>query len=288
MRRIVLAALVATVAGCGGTKAEVASVILSKGRSASERQATKPFVTGEGVHAFVTIKNDSGGAKLRGRVTAVFAEGRRKGEVLDVMTRTTVAEDGPTYDLAYDEAPLGPGTYEFAIWLDAPTDQPPTQSVKFKVVAKEGDKPVAEATPAPEEDPLLAASPGAGPADTGEAVVAMGPFQEIYLTRGDTDTTEMASRAFQDPIKTIWCNVTLERPKPGQVVIVRWVAEQVAGARREQVLHESRAMLPKGVAGAQFPLKGDGGGALPKGKWRVDLQRREALDAEARVRFTIE
>ncbi len=281
----VLAALALT-AGCAAPQAEVGGMILSKGRAASERQATTPFVPGEGVHAFVTLKNDAGGSKLRGRVTAVLVDGRRKGEVVDAMARTTVVADGPTYDLAYDEAPLTPGTYEFAVWLNAATDAPPAQAIKFKVVPKGAE--AATATPEPEVEPDATATAAEPTADTGEPVVSMGPFKELFLTRANDENTDMATRRFQDPTKELWCHAILTKAKPGQVVLIRFVAEQVAGARREQVMLESRVMLEKGVDYAQFPLKGQGGGALPKGQWRADLQRRESVDTEASIRFVIE
>lgn len=281
-------ATTAALAGCSGAKPEVGGMILSKGRVASERQATTPFVPGEGVHAFVTLKDDPGGSKLRGRVTAVLVEGLKKGEVVDAMARTTAKDDGPTYDLAYDEAPLAPGTYEFAVWLNAATDAPPAQAIKFKVVAPGTDPSEAAASPEPVEEPDPAATATAPPIDTGEPVVSMGPFKEIFLTRADDENTDMATRRFQDPTRQLWCHAILKQAKPGQVVIIRFVAEQVVGARREQVLHESRVVLQKGIDYAQFPLKGQGGGALPKGQWRADLQRRESVDAEASIRFVIE
>ena len=282
-----LAAAIAAGAGCaGGAEPAIEGLILSKGKVASEKQATTPFVTGEAVHCYVTLANDAGGSKLRGRVAALVVDGLSRGEVVDAMTRTTATDEGATYDLTYDEGPLAPGTYEFAVWLNTPKDQAPTRIEKFRVVAKGS---VAEATPAPaeSEDPALAAATPL-PSDDGQPVVTMGPFQEIFLTRKDDEHAEMATRVFQDPTRELWCHAIVKDAKPGQVVLIRFVAEQVAGARREQMLHDSRVMLTKGVDYAQFPLKGKEGGALPKGQWRADLQLREALDTQASIRFTIE
>lgn len=288
LRAAPLALLLALAAGCGGSEPAIAGMILSKGKVASEKQATTPFLSGEAVHCYVELANDPGGSKLRGRVTALLADGLKRGDVVDTMVRTTAEDEGPTYDLAYDEGPLPPGTYEFAVWLNAPKEAAPTKAIKFKVVPRGTD--VAAMSPEPTEEGEIdpAATPTALPTDAGGPIVAMGPFSEIYLTRADDETTDSATRAFQDPIKQLWCNAVVKKAKPGQVVLVRFVAEQVAGARREQVLHESRVMLPKGIDHAQFPLEGQNGGPLPKGTWRADLQLREAVDTQASIRFTIE
>ena len=286
-RRLALVLALALLAGCGGAEPSIGSMILSKGRVASGKQATTPFVSGEPVHCLIELKDDPGGSSLRGRVAALLVDGLRRGEIVDAMARTTVEADGPAYDLAYDEAALPPGTYEFAVWLNAAKDEAPTRVIKFKVVPR-GTDPLPEGSPEPSDDPQLEASPAPVATDDGTPVVSQGPFSEIYLTRRDDETPEMASRAFQDPVKQLWCHAVVRKPKPGQVVLIRFVAEQVAGARREQVLHQSRVVLTKGVDYAQFPLKGEGGGPLPKGRWRADLQFREATDTQASIRFTIE